>query len=47
MTLILRNSQGDIYYFDDEDELFDWVNENVENSQDWEMIDAEGSTFHI
>ena len=47
MTLILRNIQGDIYYFDDEDELYDWVNENVENSQDWEMIDAEGQTFFV
>jgi hypothetical protein len=50
VTCILRNIKDqEVYYFDDSDELYDWVNENI-NHQDrnyWEMIDDEGQVFYV
>lgn len=51
MTVILQsiNSDRKIYYFDDSDELYQWVNENVEyeDFSNWQMIDEEGDCFYL
>jgi hypothetical protein len=48
MTCILRNVKTKTYhYFDDVDELYQWIDEFLIDRTNWEMIDEEGQCFYI
>lgn len=50
MTYILKHStHDDSYFFDDYEELYEWVFENLDEDErsEWTMIDEDGDRFDV